>query len=153
MFKIDAEDMPVLINLIVNYFQTIEQIKSKNKENNQRFRTSIVPLVIVNNLMTQLSDDSSIVNKNDEIASLASPIDKMSISSMFSLVTNLNHFKNRTLSKRMRRIIKNSDLYKKKMDEFEGKAIQLEPNIENRIILIKNKEVKFIFIKQNYLNK
>jgi hypothetical protein len=145
--------MPVLINLIVNYFQTIEQIKSKNKENNQRFRTSIVPLVIVNNLMTQLSDDSSIVNKNDEIASLASPIDKMSISSMFSLVTNLNHFKNRTLSKRMRRIIKNSDLYKKKMDEFEGKAIQLEPNIENRIILIKNKEVKFIFIKQNYLNK
>ncbi len=132
----DTENIPVLFNLILNYFKTIEKLKT---EIDLRFRSSIVPLVIIDSVLNKLSDDIQDAESNS-----ACNTEKLSFSSTVSLINNLKLFKKKTLSKKQRKTIKQSEKFKQIIGEYENDAIKLEPKVDNRIICILNQEVKII---------
>ena len=61
-------------------------------------------------------------------------------------------YKTTSLSRKDRQLIRQSEQYKLKMKEYEEKSAKLEPVLENRIICIKNEQVKPIssyFVEYN----
>ena len=107
-----------------------------------KFRSSIVPLVFVNRLINNLSEDPTILDQESPLASpSASNLQKLNFYNAAFIVTKVLSHKQKVLSRRQRQIIKQSDKYKSKMREYEEKAMKLEPKLENRIFCIKSEEV------------
>ena len=149
--KVPSEDIPVLINLIYNYFKTIEKIKNFNSDN--RFRSSIVSLSMVHNIMVDLmtmmnlKNDEEFLEKPELVHTSTSP-KKYNFLETASLVANARLFRKKILSKKTRQIIKNTEDYKLKIRAAESNAMKLEPKVENRIIRILNQEVWELIFKQ-----
>jgi len=133
---IEEENIPILYNLVQNHFKTISNLKIDIKLD--KFRSSIVPLCIVNRLINKLSNDPDVLPVE---ASLEKKEHKINFYNSAFLVTRVLSHKQRSLSRRERLIIKQSEKYKQKMKEFEEKSMQLAPQLENRIVVIKDDEV------------
>ena len=139
--KIDEENLPVLFNLVENHFKTVEQLQRNRNLN--RFRSSIVPLIVVNRLIQKLSDDPNILNEDHEPVS--SPIAKLSFSNAAFLISKFLSHKQKVLSRKQRMIIRESCEFKQKIKGYEEKSIALAPSIENRILRIQNEEVSLFY--------
>lgn len=124
-----------------NHFKTIAKLKKDYTLH--KFRSSIVPLFIVNRLINSLSEDPTILNNSDEDSNhtnhTSSP--KMNFPNAALLISRMLSHKNKVLTKMQRIRIKQSDHYKQKMKEYEEKAMKLAPTIENRIICIRDAQV------------
>lgn len=125
----------MLYNLVENHFKTIAKIRSGQVH--QKFRASIVPLFLVNRLIIKLSEDPKIMDDEDD--TLAMP--KLNFQNAALLISRMISHKNKTLTKMQRRRIKQSEDYKKKLKEYEERAMELAPKIENRIVCIRDQEV------------
>jgi 5'-nucleotidase len=136
--KIDSEDIPVLYNLVENHFQTINKLKSTKRRH--RFRSSIVPLFIVNKLLQSLSSNPDVINQNANQPKSPSthPFPKLNFHNAAFIVTRMLSFKDRVLSKQERRIIRQSELFKKQIEEYESESIKLAPRVEGRITCIRD---------------
>ena len=101
-------------------------------------------------LMTlmNLKNDEDTLDKPESAHGSTSP-KKYNFLETASLVTNARLFRKKTLSKKTRQIIKNTEDYKLKIRAAETNAMKLEPKVENRIIRIQNQEVIF---ENNTLN-
>jgi 5'-nucleotidase len=139
---VDDEDSPILYNIVENHFKQVKQILKEREENKDklsslgRFRASIVPLFTVNKILKQLSvqsgHDKETTNLNDVT---------MTFSNAAFLVSKVLSHKNRALTRQERKQIKQSDSYKNEIKVHEEKAIALNPQIEGRIICIKDNQV------------
>ncbi|RNA30440.1 trifunctional nucleotide phosphoesterase -like [Brachionus plicatilis] len=119
---IDEENIPVLCTLVENHFKTVNCLK-KNPAL-KKFRSSIVPLVVVNRLMQKI---------NQEHSTALAPTQKLSFSGDTMIVTKV-------LSRLERQISRETEDYKKKISEFEKESIKLAPKVEGRIIRIQSTE-------------
>jgi hypothetical protein len=136
---IEDENIPVLYNLVQNHFKTISKLK-KN-QTLVKFRSSIVPLCIVNRLINRLSHDPDVLPPAESIEKPDKIEPKLNFYNAAFLITRVLQAKQRSLSRRERLIIKQSEKYKQKIKEFEEKSMQLAPQLENRIVIIRDEEV------------
>lgn len=110
-------------------------------------RQSIVPLITVNRLINNLSQDPEVLKKKTDSPN-KSPT-KMNFHSAVNIVSKILHlYRTASLSRKDRITIKESEQYKQKMKEYEEKSMKLEPIVENRIVCIKNEEVNLIFVNK-----
>ena len=105
-------------------------------------RQSIFPLITVNRLINNLSQDPDILKKKSQDSPTKLPT-KINFHNAVNLVSKiLRLYKTTSLSRKDRQLIRQSEQYKLKMKEYEEKSAKLEPVLENRIICIKNEQVK-----------
>lgn len=145
----------MLYNLVENHFKTIGKLKKDRTI--QKFRSSIVPLFLVNRLINKLSEDPNILKEEDNDESHGQQQQqqqqqKMNFSDAAMIISRVLSHKNKALSKIQRNKIKQSDSYKQKMREFEENAMQLAPKCENRIVVIRDQQVMMSPFKSNLLN-
>ena len=133
---VDHEDIPVLLNLVLNYFKTIKSLK-KGKTN--RFRGSVIPLIKVINIMNDLKDDPDVVLPPSLVSANDKP--KLSFQSAATFVTKVLSTKRRVLTKDEKISIKKSEKFKEKLSQLENRSMKLEPKLENRIICVKDNQV------------
>lgn len=106
----------------------------------QKYRSSIIPLKLVNRLIFELSEDPSILPIEEETPP-SETANKMNFFNTALLVTKMLSHKQKVLSRKQRMIIKQSNKYKLKIEEYEEKAMRLAPEVEGRIICIQSQEV------------
>jgi hypothetical protein len=143
---IEEENIPMLYSMVENHFKTVNKLKENRSL--EKFRCSIVPLVLVNRLINTLSDDPSIlpVRENDSPVNSSANLQTMNFPSAALIITKLLSQKHKAALSRKDRIkIKQSDKYKKKIKEYEEESMKLEPRVEGRIVLIRDQQVIFIF--------
>lgn len=138
----------MLYNLVENHFKTITKLKSGFVH--QKFRSSIVPLFLINQLIHKLSQDPNIMHDRREEEDDPIPTPKLNFHNAAMLISRMLSHKNKILSKIERRRIKQSDDYKKKLKEYEERAMELAPQIENRIVCIRDQEVNRILKSINF---
>ena len=109
----------------MNHFKTIAELRNGHKN---KFRSSIVPLTTKNNLIESLSEETNI--------ELNETVQKLDFIGAASIISKLHSFKEKTLSKTQRRLLKQSLSYQSKINEYENFIIKLAPECENRIINI-----------------
>jgi 5'-nucleotidase len=136
---IDEENIPMLYNLVENHFKAINLLKTKTFE---KFRSSLVPLVVVDKLVTKLSEDPSVLSDTDgeERTGPSLWLQKLNFHSTAFLLTKVLSHKKKTLTRMERVKIKQCDKYRNAINEYEEKAVQLAPKVEGRIICIQSKE-------------
>ncbi|CAF0939692.1 unnamed protein product [Brachionus calyciflorus] len=132
---VEEENIPVLYNLVENHFKTIGILKRNTSFH--KFRSSIVPLVIVNRLMHKISQDPSVQLEDSQ-----SPSDtpRINFYNAALIVTKVLSHRQKILSRKQRSQIKQTEKYKKKMAEYEERSMKLAPKVEGRIICIKDQE-------------
>lgn len=140
LLQIDEENIPVLVSLVENHFKTIQNLKTNHFR--ERLRSSIVPLFLVNRLINRLSEDPNIL-KNESPTETPT---KLNFHNAAFLITKVLSHKQRTLSKKQRLIIKQSDKYTEMMKEYESKSMQLSPQLEGRIVCITDDNVSSLKI-------
>lgn len=123
-----------MYNLVENHFKTIS-VLTQNKEI-QKFRSSIVPLAIVDRLINHLSEDPSVLTEDSPHS-----VQKLDFHNAAFLITKVLKYKHKTLSRKQRLQIKQSEQYKQKISEYEEKSMKLAPQIEKRIICIRDQKV------------
>lgn len=127
--------------MVENHFKTISKLKKDRTL--RKFRSSIVPLFLVNKLINVLSEDPNIISE-EENASPSPPnskIQKLNFQDAAFIISRVLSHKNKALTKMQRIKIKQSERYQLKMKEYEDEAIKLSPKLENRIICIRDNEV------------
>lgn len=132
----------MLYNLVENHFKTISKLRIDR--NLQKFRSSIVPLTIVNRLINKLSEDPSVmhgVSPSNSPPNSSNNLQKFNFHNAAFLITRVLSHRQKILSRKQRLQIKQCDKYKQKMGEYEDKSMKLEPKIENRIVCIRDQEV------------
>ena len=135
---IEEENIPVLYNLVENHFKTILKLKNQSLV---KFRNSIVPLCTVNRLINKLSYDPEVLPQAESMEKPDKIVSKLNFYNASFLITRVLQAKQKILSRRERLIIKQSEKYKQKIKEFEEKSMQLAPQLENRIVVIRDEEV------------
>lgn len=139
---IEEENIPVLYNLVENHFKTVAKLKQNRTL--QKFRSSLVPLVVVNRLINNLSEDPNILP--EDLKSTESPAvnhQKLNFANAAYLISRVLSHKQKILSRKQRMHIKQSEKYKEKMNEYEERSLMLAPQVENRIICIRDQQVFF----------
>ena len=126
--------MPLLYTIVQNHFKTIENLKKDyDQEQQQKFRSSIVPRILVNSLIEDLSQNPNVFKPESAL--------KLNFRSTASLVTKMLSQKKKILTRKNRMVIRESKEFKEKMAEYEKKSMMLAPTIEGRIIAIQNEDV------------
>lgn len=125
----------------MNHFKTIQKLKANRDQ--QKYRSSIVPLFKVNKLMYSISqsiDESE--NENGGVGG------GLGFPGAAYLITRLLSHKRKVLSKKRRIMIRQTPLYKEKMRQYEDNAMKLAPQCEDRIICIRDQSVFNLINKQ-----
>ena len=122
--------------MVENHFRTINKLKSTNEP--CRFRSSIVPLFLVNNYLQKLSTCPEVIDQDNENQLESPSTSNLSFENASFIVTRVLSFRQRVLSKQERRLIRQSELYKKQMEEYESESIKLAPRVEGRITCIRD---------------
>jgi hypothetical protein len=139
---IDEENIPMLYNLVENHFKTVSTIKANVHE---KFRGSLVPLVVVDKLVNRLSEDPSVLSDEESEAGKASGggslwMQKLNFHSTARLLTKVLSHKKKTLTRMERVKIKQCDQYRSVIHGYEKVALQLAPQVEGRIVCIRSLE-------------
>ena len=137
--------------MVENHFKTINKLK--HNELMDKFRCSIVPLVVVNRLISQLSDDPTILPERESQSSSAANLQKLNLFSAAFLITKVLSQKKKLLTRMERMKIKQCDKYKSKMKEYEEESMKLAPKVENRIVCVRSREhyEELLRVKEAYL--
>ena len=107
----------------------------------KKFRSSIVPLFVINRLIRK-------INENDSSSCqtvVEEPMQKLNFSSAAMIVTKMLSQKQKALSRLERVRIKKTKDYQNILNEYEHESMNLSPKVEGRIICIRDNEVKFSF--------
>ena len=156
---IDEEDGPLLFAIVENHFEGVEMM-SKHANLNTHHRPSLVPQYIRSSLIKDImfSDHSPAANGKD-VNSNDLTFDfnrKLSLQQGLTTLTpnrlrlpqirerKLSLQQSLNLSQEAMTRIKNSDEYIKKLTEYEKKSLKLCPELEGRIVCIKNQQVNAI---------
>jgi hypothetical protein len=97
-----------------------------------------VPLFLVNNLLQRLSTYPEVIDQENENQLESPSTPNLSFENASFIVTRVLSFRRRVLSKPKRRLIRQSQLYKKQMEEYESESIKLAPRVEGRITCIRD---------------
>jgi hypothetical protein len=137
-----------LFNVVENHFKTVDSLKkamSNSESRLHRFRPSLVPLVVRDKLINELSEDPSVLNEKQkaEMSKQNSHehLRKLNFHKAANFIMRILSHRNRVLSKKHRQIIIQSEKYRVAMKDLEEKSLKLAPQVEGRIILIQNHEV------------
>ena len=122
----------MLFHIVENHFNSVKKLK-QNK--NSRLRSSVIPIYVVNRLIRQCSTSLEYYKEEIEVEKA----DKMKLT--FRTVANIVYktIKLQRLIQNTREkksIIKKSKLFKKLVNEYEEKSLELAPEIDGRIICI-----------------
>ena len=120
---------------MANFLKTASKLKENAEP--ERFRPSIVPLVIVESIIWDIGANSKLLKKEESSAPQWS---KLRFQNAASIVAKCFVRKNKVLSKKDRLIIKRSDQNKIKTKKIEENYKKLEPKIESRIICLQNEK-------------
>ncbi len=157
--KVDSENIPVLFNIVENHFKTVDSLKkamSNSESRLYRYRPSLCPLVIRDKLINELSDDPTVIDPNLKAEITKQPsnesLRKLNFHKAANFILRVLSHKNH-VSKKHRQIITASEKFQSKIAHLEEKSLKMAPEVENRIIIIKDKKVIYhIFsrIKTDY---
>ena len=120
-----------------NHFKTIAKLKKDRTL--QKFRSSIIPLFLVNRLIHSINDELN--QKEEETNSPKIDHPKIDFQNAAYLITRVLSFKNRAISKLQRNKIKQCEKYQQRLKEYEEEAMKLCPKVEKRIIQINDEKV------------
>jgi hypothetical protein len=130
--KIEDEYVPLLFNIVENHFDSIRKLK-QNK--NSRLRSSVIPIYKVNQLIRQCSTSLELCKEEIE----AEKISKTKLT--FRMVANIIYetIKLQRLiinTRKEKSLIKQTKTFKRLVNEFEKKSLELAPEIDGRIVCI-----------------
>jgi hypothetical protein len=138
--QIDGEDIPALPNLVINHFKAISELKANKPK---RFRPSIISLISIEKLLTNVAIEQRERNKNDNLTVEAATEkkddvndSKLSFSSASSIISKLRDLQIQVLDKKQRKLSKESESFKTQVAHFEKKAMDLAPLCEDRINIV-----------------
>ena len=127
--KIDSENIPSLMSLAEIFFEEV-----KAKEENKKGRPLFVSRNFEKILIEQISEE--IFSDGDEVKRLT-----LSFHGAARLINQTLKQKNRLLTYKQRKMVKETDKYKQIMSELENKAKRLAPIVEGRSIQITSQKV------------
>ena len=125
--------------LVENHFKAVKLLNhDKTCTTTTSHRCCIVPRVISNTLIKELSHDQEVLAPF-ESQRLDSP--KLSFRTASILILKLMKRRKKVLLQADKQIIKRSIKYRKKMRDLEEKYLKLAPEIEGRSVKIENSDV------------
>lgn len=164
---IDEEEGPLLFAIVENHFANVEMIANHKKKLPTSHRPSLVAHYVKENLIKDLLLSDMIANgdnnSNEEMDEHIADIRKFSMQPSKQMSPNLSPYDKRhskspvykerklslqqslNLSQDCLQRIKKSDAYIKLLNEYEKKSLMLCPEVEGRIICIRNQKVSFLF--------
>lgn len=105
----------------------------------QRLRSSIIPLVAIERLLSDTIIEEKLHNDTLAQTSVEANNNKpMSFLAASTIVTKLNALHSHVIGKEYRKLLKKSESYKALVESLEKKALDLSPTCENRIICFEN---------------
>lgn len=124
--------------LVENYFDSINKIKRKDSSHN--YITSVIPNYVVLGMLKSVSQNLGLLEKIGMLLAREKKKDKENRKWKFRMIALLvckaiRHQK-MIIFKSDRYSIKNSDIYKEKVDKYLHKYLELAPRCEGRSILI-----------------
>ena len=123
----------MLFNLVQNHFRTVRQLKN---DVNARLRSSIVPLFVINHLIRRCSYNPEIFK--EEITKKTKDKTRISFKTAANIIYKTIKLQRLIISRNDKKIIKKSTQFKQLVSEYEKKSMELAPEIDGRIICIKN---------------
>ena len=165
---IDEEEGPLLFTIVENHFANVEMIANKKMKLPTSHRPSLVAHYVKENLIKDLllgdmvagvGDDNNSNNSNDEFDEHIADFRKFSVQNSNYTSPNTSPFnkihskspvlkerklslqQSLNLSQECLQRIKKSDTYIKLINEYEKKSLKLCPEVEGRIVCIKNQKV------------
>ena len=118
--------------MVENHFKAVQKVKKSRAT--QRFRSSIVPLVLMNRLIDGLVDDPLILPPASFSPRRSQLINFQSAAFLIGKVISHKH----RITNKQRKMVKKSDKYQQMIRELEAKAIELAPCVQDRIVLIRD---------------
>ncbi|CAF0939710.1 unnamed protein product [Brachionus calyciflorus] len=143
---VSQENIPFLYILVENYFKTVREIKEKKKDV-EVHRSQIVPIVLIDNLVSKYSKDPEVLPKQSLPRN-----DKKHLSFKFLAFFVLETLKHRkVLLYKEKRIIKRSDKFMKSLESYERKSLEMAPKCEQRTIFVKDEKELLEYLKEKEL--
>lgn len=126
-----------MYTLVENYFKTVNELK-EDKLKNEKYRSQIIPKVIISSLMDKLSKDPEVLPDKNLIMPLRTRL-TFRLTAMIVLQTLKQR---KILLHKEKQIIKQSVKFQSSIQEYERKSLDLAPKVENRSVKIENQNVK-----------
>jgi hypothetical protein len=146
----------VLFNLVENHFKAVQKLKEKKmlpaqeSSASDRFRPSVVPLVMVDKIIDELSEDPTVIdpNQKEDLTKQNSTTNlrRFNFHKAANFIISLLAHRNTVNSKKHRKLIIHSAKFKQTIREYEEISMELAPKVQDRIIMIKNNQVTRLII-------
>lgn len=119
-----------MFNLVENHFKSIMKMK---EDAATRFRSSIVPLFVINSLISNLLKDPLVLKPV-----VCSSNKKLTFKMAALLIMKTLKLQKIVVSRQVKKDVKKTEQYKSIIQEYEARSMELAPKIERRIVQIQH---------------